>query len=35
MTLVRSGIVLTIAVGLANLLNAVFQFSLARILDGL
>jgi O-antigen/teichoic acid export membrane protein len=33
MTLVRSGIVLTIAVGLANLLNAVFQFSLARILE--
>ena len=31
--LVRSGVVLTIAVGLANLLNAVFQFSLARILE--
>ncbi len=33
MTLVRSGILLTVAVGLANVLNAVFQFSLARILE--
>jgi O-antigen/teichoic acid export membrane protein len=33
MTLVRSGVLLTVAVGLANVLNAVFQFSLARILD--
>jgi O-antigen/teichoic acid export membrane protein len=32
-TLVRSGILLTVAVGLANVLNAVLQFSLARILD--
>ena len=33
MTLVRSGVLLTLAVGLANLLNAAFQFSLARILE--
>jgi O-antigen/teichoic acid export membrane protein len=33
MTLVRSGVLLTLAVGLANLLNAGFQFSLARILE--
>ena len=33
MTIVRSGVLLTIAVGLANVLNAVLQFSLARILD--
>ena len=33
MTIVRSGVLLTVAVGLANVLNAVFQFSLARILD--
>jgi O-antigen/teichoic acid export membrane protein len=33
MTLVRSGVLLTVAVGLANLLNAAFQFSLARILE--
>ena len=33
MTLLRSGILLTVAVGLANLLNAVFQFSLAHILE--
>jgi O-antigen/teichoic acid export membrane protein len=33
MTLVRSGIVLTLAIGLANVLNAAFQFSLARILE--
>lgn len=33
MTLVRSGIVLTLAIGVANLLNAAFQFSLARILE--
>jgi O-antigen/teichoic acid export membrane protein len=33
MTLVRSGVVLTVAIGLANVLNAVLQFSLARILD--
>jgi O-antigen/teichoic acid export membrane protein len=33
MTLVRSGVLLTLAVGLANILNAAFQFSLARILD--
>ena len=33
MTLVRSGVLLTVAVGLANVLNAVFQFSLARILE--
>ena len=33
MTIVRSGVLLTIAVGLANVLNAVFQFSLARILE--
>jgi hypothetical protein len=32
-TLVRSGIVLTVAIGLANVLNAAFQFSLARILE--
>jgi O-antigen/teichoic acid export membrane protein len=32
-TLVRSGIVLTFAIGLANVLNAAFQFSLARILE--
>jgi O-antigen/teichoic acid export membrane protein len=32
-TLVRSGLILALAVGAANLLNAVFQFSLARILD--
>jgi O-antigen/teichoic acid export membrane protein len=31
--LVRSGILLTVAVGLANVLNAVLQFSLARILE--
>ena len=33
MTLVRTGVLLTVAVGLANLLNAAFQFSLARILE--
>jgi O-antigen/teichoic acid export membrane protein len=33
MTLLRSGILLTVAVGLANVLNAAFQFSLARILE--
>jgi O-antigen/teichoic acid export membrane protein len=33
MTLVRSGVLLTLAVGLANVLNAAFQFSLARILE--
>ena len=33
MTLVRSGILLTVAVGLANVLNAVLQFSLARIFE--
>jgi O-antigen/teichoic acid export membrane protein len=32
-TLVRSGVVIAVAVGAANVLNAVFQFSLARILD--
>ena len=32
-SLVRSGLVLALAVGAANLLNAVFQFSLARILE--
>ena len=32
-TLVRSGLVIAVAVGAANVLNAVFQFSLARILD--
>jgi O-antigen/teichoic acid export membrane protein len=32
-TLLRSGILLTVAVGLANVLNAVLQFSLARILE--
>ena len=31
--LIGSGLVLALAVGLANALNAVFQFSLARILD--
>jgi O-antigen/teichoic acid export membrane protein len=31
--LVRSGVVLAIAVAVANALNAVFQFALARILD--
>jgi O-antigen/teichoic acid export membrane protein len=31
--LVRSGLVIALAVGVANALNAVFQFSLARILD--
>jgi O-antigen/teichoic acid export membrane protein len=33
MTLVRSGVLLTLAIGLANVLNAAFQFSLARILE--
>ena len=33
MTLLRSGVLLTLAVGVANLLNAAFQFSLARILE--
>jgi len=33
MTLVRSGFLLTVAVGLANVLNAAFQFALARILE--
>ena len=33
MKLVRSGIVLALAIGLANVLNAAFQFSLARILE--
>lgn len=33
MTLVRSGAVLALAIGLANVLNAAFQFSLARILE--
>jgi O-antigen/teichoic acid export membrane protein len=33
MTLVRSAILLTVAVGLANVLNAVLQFSLARIFE--
>jgi O-antigen/teichoic acid export membrane protein len=33
MTLVRSGVLLTLAVGLANVFNAAFQFSLARILE--
>jgi O-antigen/teichoic acid export membrane protein len=32
-TLLRSGVLLTIAVGLANVLNAALQFSLARILE--
>jgi O-antigen/teichoic acid export membrane protein len=32
-SLVRSGLVLALAVGAANVLNAVFQFGLARILD--
>jgi len=31
--LLRSGILLTLAVGLANVLNAVFQFAMARILE--
>lgn len=31
--LVRAGLVLTVAVGLANVLNAVLQFGLARVLD--
>ena len=31
--LLRSGVLLTVAIGLANILNAAFQFSLARILE--
>jgi O-antigen/teichoic acid export membrane protein len=33
MTLVRSGVLLTVAVGVANVLNAALQFALARILE--
>ena len=32
-SLVRSGLVIAAGVGAANVLNALFQFSLARILD--